>query len=341
MPPSWESWAVDLQGKRVVITHPQRLLWPASAITKGQLVAYYLRVAGHLLPHLSGRPLVLVRCPDGVGGPTFYQKEVPAGAPPWVKTVPVRHGGRTVRYVLAEDAPTLAWLGQMAAVELHGWLSCVAGLNRPDWMVLDLDPEPPSGFEQAKQVALAAREVLGWLGISAVPKLSGGDGLHLCVPLQPDTYTFQQTRSLAARISALLAAVLRDQATDQRPRHRRAGRVYVDPYQNGPGQTLAVPYSPRARPVATVAVPVSWQELDSAHPTHFRVDNVQEWLARGPDPLLQARRHPQRLEQALQRLARLGTGSARSAFAFSGETRRFEPAGAAPETTHPAPGPPP
>ena len=257
MPRSEDSWELDVAGRRVTITHPQRLLWPEEGITKARLVQYYLAVAPLMLPHLAGRPLVLTRYPQGVRGPSFYQKECPPGAPPWVRTAPIAHEERTIRYVLADGPATLAWLGNLAALEIHPWLSRAERPQHPDWAVIDLDPDPPSGFEEAREVAFVAREALERLGLQGVPKLSGATGIHLYVPLVPGVHTYRETSRFVALIGQVLAQALPERVTAERAVRRRGGRVYVDPYQNLRGRTLVGPYSPRPGPGAPVAVPVT------------------------------------------------------------------------------------
>ena len=303
MPPTAASWEVEVGGRRVTLTHPDRVLWPEAGITKAHLVHYYVQAAPLLMAHLAHRPLVLTRYPEGVQGPSFYQKQCPQGAPEWVTTVPIAHGRRTVHYVVADSPATLAWLGNLAAIELHPWLSCARQPDHPDWAVIDLDPDPPSGFEEAREVAFAARELLSRLGLEGTPKLSGATGIHIYLRLPPGTYTYRQTSRFVALLAAVLARAMPRRVTDQRQVQRRGGRVYVDPYQNLRGKTLAGPYSPRPGPGAPVAVPVTWDQLRTVRPDGFTLANLQEWLparlASGDDPLLQAARRPQRLEAAL------------------------------------------
>ena len=303
MPRTEASWELDVGGRRVTVTHPQRLLWPKEGITKARLVQYYLAVAPLMLPHLAGRPLVLTRYPQGVRGPSFYQKECPQGAPPWVRTVSIAHEERAVHYVLADAPATLAWLGNLAAIEIHPWLSRAESPDNPDWAVIDLDPDPPSGFEEARRVAFVVRELLEQLGLQGTPKLSGATGIHIYVALAPGTYTYRETSRFVALVGRILAQALPDQVTAERWVRRRGGKVYVDPYQNLRGKTLVGPYSPRPGPGAPVAVPVTWEQLRTARPEHFTLANAATWLAErlgaGSDPLLQAATNPQRLDRAL------------------------------------------
>ena len=299
MPPTEASWILDIGGREVTVSHPHRLLWPRERITKAQLVEYYLVVAPLMLPHLAGRPLVLTRYPQGVHGPSFYQKQCPQGAPAWVRTAPIAHEERTVRYVLADSPATLAWLGNLAAIEIHPWLSRAESADRPDWAVIDLDPDPPSGFEEAREVAFVVRELLQRLGLQGVPKLSGATGIHIYVPLAPGAHSYRETSRFVALVGQILARALPDRVTAERAVARRGGKVYVDPYQNLRGKTLVGPYSPRPRPGAPVAVPVTWEELGTVRPEQLTLANAQTWLPGRQDPLLQAAGRPQRQDGVL------------------------------------------
>lgn len=286
-------------GHEVTVTHPDRLLWPQEGITKAELIDYYLRVAPWMLPHLAGRPLVLTRYPDGVEGEGFYQKDRPPGTPDWVPTAPLAaQEGRTIHYLVADRPATLVWLGNLAAIELHPWLSTARHPDRPDLVVVDLDPDPPSTFEEVRQVAFLVREALARLGLWGVPKLSGASGVHVYIPVEP-RYTYRQTSRLVALLGRALAQVRPQLVTAERRVRLRAGRVYVDPYQNLRGKTVAGPYSPRPLPGAPVAVPVTWEELRVVNPSDFTLRTADRWLAGRTDPLRQAMAQPQRLDALL------------------------------------------
>jgi len=291
---------LHVDGREVRLTHPDRLLWPREGITKARLVEYYLQVAPLMLPHLADRPLVLTRYPRGIHSPSFYQKQVPHPRPSWVRTVPIAHEQRVVDYVVADSPATLAWLGNLAAVEIHPWMSTASDPEHPDLLVIDLDPDPPSGFEESRRVALWLRPALESLGLQAVPKLSGATGVHVCIPLVP-RHTYAVTSRVAATIGQVLAELRPDLVTAERLVRRRRGRVYVDPYQNLRGKTVVGAYSPRPLPGAPVSVPVTWEELQHVQPSDFTVANWPRWLPGRRDPLLEARRRPQSLEPLLQK----------------------------------------
>lgn len=274
-----------MEGRLLALSNLDKPLWPEDGITKAHLLAYLRAAAPRLLPHLRGRPLTVVRYPDGIHGERFFQKDCPEHAPPWVRTFAHRASGsgRVIRFVLCDDLPTLIWLGNLACLEFHPWLSTAREPSRPDLAVIDLDPAPPAGFAEARAAALLVKQLLDGLGLAAFPKLSGATGVHVYVPLEP-RHGF---REVAAFVQALGRALLRrrpDLITLERSVGRRAGRVYVDYLQNGPGRTMVCAYSPRALPGAPVSCPVTWEELAQASPADFTLRTVPARLARRADP---------------------------------------------------------
>lgn len=292
-----------IDGRLLHVSRLEKPLWPADGITKATLMDYFLSVAPALLPHLADRLLTVTRFPDGIEGHAFYQKHRPRSAPEWVPShrVPAPDSQRGyIDYVLAQDRPTLAWLANEACIELHPSLARVPHLDRPDFLVVDLDPMPPAGFAEARRVAFLVRELLERVGLRGYPKTSGATGIHIYVPLEP-RYPYRVTKTLALRIAEHVARALPDTATDARRIRDRGGRVYVDALQNLPGKTLVAPYSPRPLPGAPVSTPVTWEELQHVEPAAFTLRTVPERLRRFGDrfaPLLEDR---QRLDTAWKR----------------------------------------
>ncbi len=280
------------------LTRPQKLLFPEAGLTKLDLVRYYLAVSLVLLPHLRDRPLTLKQFPDGVGGRSFFRQHVPAYRPRWVATYRARaeSTGRDVEHVLVNDAATLAWLANQAAIELHPWLSRALHPDRPDLMVFDLDPGADVGMEEVRRAALTLREVLGEDGLEAVPKLSGKRGIHLLVPLVPEA-TFARVRLYAEQAARRAEARWPEGITaDYARREERRACVLVDYAQNAFGRTTVAPYSVRATPQATVSTPLTWEELDAGapDPRAFTTSTVPERLRQHGDLLgqVQAQRLP-------------------------------------------------
>ena len=265
---------------RVEVTRPDKLLWPAVGITKQAYVDYLSAVAEHVLPWLRDRPLSVIRAPDGVDGERYFQKNTPKYAPSWIKTVtiPAPSAGRDVAYTVCNDADTLAWLGNQAALELHPAPVRRDKLERPDLLVVDIDP-PDDAFEAAVEAALLVLETMGDLGLEPLVKTTGGKGIHVVVPTvrRPSAERF---RHAAFRLAELVIERKPDLVTAEFRKAKRGGRVMLDPSRNGPGATLVAPYSPRARAEGTVSFPVLPKDLKTIAPADFTLETVPKLLGR-------------------------------------------------------------
>jgi bifunctional non-homologous end joining protein LigD len=271
---------------RVEITRPDKLLWPALGITKHAYVDYLAAVADRMLPWLRERPLSLIRAPDGVDGQRYFQKNTPSYAPTWIKTVtiPAPSADRDVAYTVCNDADTLAWLGNQAALEFHPAPVRRDKLNRPDLLVVDIDP-PDDAFDAAVEVALLVLEILGDLGLETLLKTTGGKGLHVVVPIVRNVAP-DRLRHAATRLAELVIERRPDLVTAEFRKAKREGRVMLDPSRNGPGATLVAPYSPRARPEGTVSFPVLPKDLRKIAPGHFTLTSVDTRLLSAAAPKL-------------------------------------------------------
>jgi bifunctional non-homologous end joining protein LigD len=268
----------------VEVKNLEKVFWPDSGQTKGDLLEYLDAASPYLLPFLRDRPLTVIRYPDGIGGPSFYQKNTPKYAPDWVKTVKLPSPGSQrgeVSYTLCNSKRTLMWLANQASIEFHPWLSRVDRIEQPDFLVFDLDP-PPGRFEVAVDVAFVAREVLAEAGLSAVPKTSGSKGVHLYVPLQR-RHHYGIVRRAAADLAAKIEETVPDMATSEFRIAKRGGRLFLDVGRNAPGAHIVAPYSPRAREGATVSFPVAWEDLKKVRPQDFTLGSVPGILAKGGD----------------------------------------------------------
>lgn len=269
---------VSVDGRELELTNLDKVFWPETGYTKGDLIRYYWAVAPYILPHLAGRPLNLTRFPDGVGGKHFYQKDIPPTAPSWVRTFAVSHSDRTVNYCLADSRATLVWLAQWGTIELHPWLSRVDKLGNPDFAVFDFDPSPPAGFREAVELALAVRRLLAEFGLRVYAKTSGATGVHVYLPIVR-RYSYKEVQSFVGRVADLVHRALPGRTTRERTVARRRG-VYIDHLQNLEGKTLVAPYSLRPRPGAPVSTPVGWDELTKIAPETFDLRTVPARLAR-------------------------------------------------------------
>lgn len=250
-------------------------------------------MADALLPHIEGRPLNLERLPDGLRGPRFHQKQVPANAPAWLRTASIYapSSGRTITYAVGGARRGLAYLVNLGVIEIHPWASRVDRLDAPDRVIFDLDPNGV-GMREVVGVAHAVREALAARGLRAYAKTSGGRGLHLCVSIRRGP-SFDSVRAFADAIAADVAAARPACATASHRRADKAGHVYIDTLRNGRAQTAVAPYSARARPGAPVSTPLAWDEVVAdLDPRAFTVRTLPDRLAARGDlfaPLLEDR----------------------------------------------------
>jgi bifunctional non-homologous end joining protein LigD len=257
--------SIEVQGKQLKLSNLEKVLYPATGFTKQQVIDYYVRIAPAILPHLAGRALTRKRYPNGVDEEFFYEKNAPQHRPDWVETVPIWSEGnhRTVHYILANDLPTLVWLANLAAIELHPSLALAKGITCPTMMVFDLDPGPPANIVQCCQVGLWLREVFEHFELQSFPKTSGSKGLQIYVPLNtPTKYEF--TKNFAHALAQLLEHDHPDTVVSDMKKQMRTGKVFVDWSQNDEHKTTVAVYSLRARERPTVSTPLSWEEVERA-----------------------------------------------------------------------------
>jgi bifunctional non-homologous end joining protein LigD len=252
----------------VRLTNADRVLFPEDGITKGDLYAYYERVAPVLVPHLRNRPFTLKRYPHGIDGGIYFQKQVPRGAPAWLRTRrftthPREGGSREVDFALVDSADALLWMVQMNCVDMNAWYSRVDKPHRPDFVVFDLDPpDEPGGFALAIEVAHLIRGLLDEVGLPGYVKTSGADGIHVLAPVQRRS-GYDETYAFAEAASRLLEQRHPGTVTTEWLKRKRRG-VLVDHRQNGWGKTIASVYSVRPKPGAPVSTPLRWDELTRA-----------------------------------------------------------------------------
>jgi bifunctional non-homologous end joining protein LigD len=239
-----------------------KVLYPQAGFTKAQVIEYYTAMAPMILPHLRGRPLTLKRYPNGVDQSFFYEKRCPSYKPSWMPTAHMpsdRHG--FIDYCMIDSAEGLAWIANLASLELHTLLCRSDDPERPTMMVFDLDPGPPADMLDCLRLALKIRDLFAHLKLQIFPKTSGGKGLHIYVPLNTPI-TFDETKSFAKGIALLLERDAPDKVISSMSRAAREGKVFVDWSQNDSHKTTVCPYSLRARPEPTVSTPISWDEVE-------------------------------------------------------------------------------
>jgi bifunctional non-homologous end joining protein LigD len=276
------------------LSNLDKVLYPAAGFTKGEVIDYYTRMAEVLLPHLRDRALTRIRFPNGVTEGSFFEKNAPAGTPDWVRTetLPVPGSSKdreTLDFVVADDLPTLVWLANLAALELHvpQWK---VGSDGPDLLVVDLDPGPPAGLAECAEVALILRERLAADGLTALAKTSGRKGMQLYCPISA-TQSSDVVSAYAKRIAEELARADRRRVTAQMARRLRPGKVFIDWSQNAAAKTTVAPYSLRAEPTPSVSTPLTWAEVEAGEVRRFtppevlaRVEEHGDLLAGLVDP---------------------------------------------------------
>jgi bifunctional non-homologous end joining protein LigD len=254
---------VDVDGKRLSLSNLDKVLYPETGFTKGEVIDYYAKIAPAIIPHLAGRPVTMKRYPDGVDTEYFYEKNAPKHRPEWVQTAPIwsRHNRRHINYLLVENLPTLIWLANLASLEIHPSLSRAEDIRCPTMIVFDLDPGPPADIVQCAQVGLWLREIFAHWGLESFPKTSGSKGLQVYIPLNTPT-TYEVTKPFAHALARLLEDEHKELVVSDMKKELRSGKVLVDWSQNDEHKTTVSVYSLRARPHPTVSTPVTWEEVE-------------------------------------------------------------------------------
>ena len=299
---------VEVEGHQLKFTNLNKVFYPAQKYTKRDVSGFYDRVSSFLLPHLRDRPLSLKRYPNGIDADYFFQKDTPEYYPDWIQREPIqeheardRQKEKTNRYVIANNRATLLYLGTISAASIRiPWLSRVGSLENPDWVLIDLDPvECP--FDQIVEAAQIVHHLLERFHLRGYAKTTGGDGLHVYIPLEP-IYTFDQARSFAEILATLAAHESPDLFTTPRSvNKRKKGRVYFDWMQIGTGKTVAAPYVLRAYDHAPVATPLDWKEVKRGlKPVDFHIRNAVERFEKVGDLFAPVLAGGQRIEDALQ-----------------------------------------
>jgi bifunctional non-homologous end joining protein LigD len=255
---------ITIEGRRLKLSNLNKVLYPKTGFTKGDLIDYYARVGPTVLPHLRDRPLTLKRYPDGVEAEYFYEKQCPAHRPDWVETATVysRRNERPIDYCLANDLPTLVWLANLADIELHTSLSLADAIDRPTMMVFDLDPGAPADIVQCCQVGIWLRDLFDQLGLETFAKTSGSKGLQVYVPLNVEV-RYDDTKPFSKAVAELLQKQHGDLVVSRQTKELRSGKVLVDWSQNDQHKTTVNVYSVRAKERPTVSTPVTWDEVQA------------------------------------------------------------------------------
>jgi bifunctional non-homologous end joining protein LigD len=276
---------VQIGRHEVAISNPDKIFFPEPGLTKGDLVEYYLDVADCALPHLRGRPFHMVRYPNGVEGDFFHQKRVPAH-PDFVGEQFVRFpSGHSTVFAVIDNRPALAWVINLGCIELHTWHSRVPEIEKPDYLLIDLDPSRDGQWPFVREIALVVRDVMGEVGLAAYPKTSGATGLHIMAPIRPEL-AYPEVRRFAKALAEEVERRVGDQevaTTTWRVADRRG--VFVDFGQNSRDKTIASAYSVRPASDARVSAPLRWEEVADVDPSLFTVPTMRDRLADTGDPM--------------------------------------------------------
>ena len=294
-----------------MITHPEKVLFPETGITKGELAAYYETIAPTMLPHVRGRPVTMERYPAGIAKPGFIQKDVARGFPAWLERVEMEtkgagsKPGRTVHYPIVDDERALVWMANQNSITPHVWVSRRPHLDTPDLCVFDLDP-PGEDSRTLRAAALAVRAILDELGLPTFVKTSGSKGFHIVVPLAPRT-RFETVWRFAHGVGAALVKRHPEMLTQEFIKTDRGGRIFIDTGRNGYGATFAAVYAVRPKPGAPVSAPCRWPEIESGQvlPQTFTLRTMSARLAEVGDLWSELERMRAPLDDAMAALERL------------------------------------
>jgi bifunctional non-homologous end joining protein LigD len=297
--PDLKETILKIDGHNLKFTNLPKIYYPQDGYTKRDLLNYYDAVAPLILPHLKDRPLSLKRYPNGIAADFFFQKEVADSFPKWLHTA----DADGIRHVIGDDRATLLFLVNLGCIDHNPWMSRIGSLENPDYMLIDLDPQD-CPYSKIVEAAILVRSKLEKAELESFPKTTGGDGMHLYVPLAPE-YTFEQVRGFAELLSVMVASERPDLFTTPRAvAKREKGKVYFDWQQIGEGKTISAPYVARAYPGAPVATPLKWEEVTPRlDPAQFTIANVVPRFDRLRDIFAAVLSRPQRLELGLEKLA--------------------------------------
>jgi len=275
---STEKWTTVRVGSREVrLTNLDKVFFPRLGLTKGDLIQYYVDMAPYALYQASRRPMQMKRYPDGVDGFFFYQKRVPEPHPDWLDTVHIKFpSGRSADFPVVADAAGLAWIANLGCIELHTWHSRVDDIERPDYLLIDLDPSEGNPWSHVREIALVVKEVMDELGLASFPKTSGATGLHILAPIKPEL-EFPQVRDFAKALAKEVERRIDDQGvatTTWKVADRRG--VFVDYGQNARDRTIASAYSIRPTPDARASAPLTWEEVPKCDPARFTMTTMRK-----------------------------------------------------------------
>jgi bifunctional non-homologous end joining protein LigD len=293
-----------VKGLKVELTNLDKVYWPKEKYTKGDLLHYYETVASYILPYLKDRPITLHRYPEGIEGHEFYQKDLPASRPSWIKTCEIQQEGKLNHYLLITDINSLLYAVNLGSIDLHPLISRCKDLANPDYCVIDLDPQGIS-FDKVVEAALMVHELLDNIKIKHFCKTSGGRGLHIVIPLHGN-YDYEESRRFAEIITLWVHKQLPRTTSLERSPNKRTKKIYLDYLQNRISQTIVAPYAARPRPGAHVSTPLKWEEVNERlDPGQFNIKTVPARLSKLGDIFKPVLKEKNNLKKALALLSKM------------------------------------
>jgi bifunctional non-homologous end joining protein LigD len=268
--------SVKISGKEVNLTNLNKVFWPVEGFTKGDVINYYNRISKIILPYLKNRPQSLFRTPNGINDKGFFQKDAGEAAPDWVESIKIysESANKEIDYILCNNQATLNYLNNLGCIEINPWHSTIKDLDKPDYIVIDIDPSPKNNFEQVIETAQAVHEVLKKAGAESFCKTSGATGLHIYIPTQKK-YTYEQVKDFAELICMLTHELVPGFTSMERNLKKRGNKIYLDHLQNRRGQTISTVYSLRPKPGATASAPLKWTEMKAGlSPLQFTIETL-------------------------------------------------------------------
>jgi len=273
-------------GKKMEFSHLDKVYFPDDGYTKGDVIDYYNTVYPHIIKYMKGRPESLLRMPNGLADKGFFHKDAGLNAPAWVKHKALysESAEKDINYIICNDKPTLLYLANLGCIEMNPWNSRLKSLDKPDYLVMDLDPSEHNTFEQVIETAKVIKAILDKAGVISFPKTSGATGIHIYVPLGAK-YTYDQGKEFAHMIAMLAHDQLPEFTSLERSLSKRGkDHIYIDFLQNRKGQTLSCAYSLRPKPGATVSTPLDWKEVKKGlHPSDFNIKNIMARIEKKGD----------------------------------------------------------
>jgi DNA ligase D len=293
---------VQVAGRDVTVTNRDKIFFPKSGLTKGDLVDYYVSVAPALLPHVRQRVMQMLRYPNGVDGPFFYQKRVPVPHPEWLETYMIEFpSGRTADFPVVNDAAALAWIANLGCIDLHTWSSRIGDVERPDYLLIDLDPRGGDPWENVRTIALVVKDVMDELGLASWPKTSGSTGIHILAPIVAEL-PFPEVRRFAKAFAQEVERRVPDIATTTWKVADRTG-VFVDFGQNARDRTIASAYSIRPTQDARASAPLRWDEVADVEASDFTMQTMAARIAEVGDLMAGMWASPSSLVPLFERLS--------------------------------------